>query len=97
MFLGAEDDSGGIQENDVLVELDLLHDLGDAGGVAGGRGPLALHGVDQGALADVREAHDAHDDLLLGLVTRLVLDARVVLQDVHKVVRTHGLRGLKHL
>jgi hypothetical protein len=52
-----EDDTGAIQQLDVLVDVHLLHGARVAGGGAHAHGALSLQAVDQTALADVRVAY----------------------------------------
>lgn len=86
LVLGREHDSWAVYQYDVLIELNFLHDLGHARHVASWCCAAPLQRVDERALADVGEANDSHDDLLLGLSRLRALNARVVLQDVQEIL-----------
>ena len=56
---GREDNSGAVQQSDLLVQVHLLDAGGDTWRVACRGGVLALQAVDQRALAHIRQPHNA--------------------------------------
>jgi len=87
LICGGEDDSWRVNEDDILVKLDLLADLGHTWCVTSRSGFSSLERVNYGGLSDVWEADDANCDELLRLLV-LTIDPRVVLEDVHETLNT---------
>mmetsp|Transcript_16918 Transcript_16918/g.42478 ORF Transcript_16918/g.42478 Transcript_16918/m.42478 type:complete len:611 (+) Transcript_16918:253-2085(+) len=86
VLVAVEHDSGGVQQLDGLVQVDLLHGLCHAWGVADVGDAGALERVDEGGLAHVGQADDTHGDGRLDAAV-----ARVVLQQLQQRVRAQAL------
>ena len=79
----------GIDQHDVLAEVELLLGLGDGRLVAHFRHPLLEQRVHQGRLADVRDAHD-HDAQRLGRHAAVRRQRLADLRDARDLVRPLG-------
>lgn len=94
LLLSAEHYTRRIKQDNVLIELHLLHSFGHTRSISCWSCPRSLQRIDQTALAYVWESNNTH---VYGLLSFWVtLNTRIILQQVHKILRSNGSRCGNH-